>query len=66
VSEYRLLSRPFRTTRETVTVGWRKLNSEELHNSYFTLNIIREIKSRKMNWAGHTIHTERSKMNTQL
>jgi hypothetical protein len=61
-----VLSRPFGTTRETVTEGWRKLNSEQLHNSYFTLNIIREIKSRKMRWAGNTIHIERSKMNTQL
>jgi len=66
VSENRLLSRPFGTTRETVTQGWRKLNSEELRNSYFTLNIIGEIKSRKMRWAGHTIHIERPKMHTQL
>ena len=59
MSENRLQSRPFETTRKRVTQGYRKLNSEELHNSYFTLNIIREIKSRKMRWGGHTIHIER-------
>jgi len=46
--------------------GVRKLNSDKLHNSYFTFNVIREIKSRKIRWAGHTIHIERSKMHTQL
>jgi len=57
VSENRLLSRPFGTTRETVTQGWRKLNSKKLHNSYFTLNIIREIdqiKEDEMGWAHNT------------
>jgi hypothetical protein len=27
--------------------GWRRLHNEELHNFYFSLNIIRESKSRK-------------------
>jgi hypothetical protein len=30
-----------------------KLNSEELHNLYSSPNIIRQIKSRRMRWAGH-------------
>jgi hypothetical protein len=30
-----------------------KLNSEELHNLYSSLNIIRQIKSRRMRWARH-------------
>jgi hypothetical protein len=33
--------------------GWRKLQNEELHNSYSLPSIIRTIKSRRMRWAGH-------------
>jgi hypothetical protein len=31
---------------------WRKLHSEELHNFYSSPDI-RQIKSRRMRWAGH-------------
>jgi hypothetical protein len=35
--------------------GWDiiKLRNEELHNLFFSPNIIRMIKSRRMRWAGH-------------
>jgi hypothetical protein len=36
-----------------VTGGWRKLHSEELHNLYSSPNIVRMIKSRRINLAGH-------------
>jgi hypothetical protein len=36
-----------------VTGGWRKLHNEELHNLYSSPSIIRMIKSRRMDWAGH-------------
>jgi hypothetical protein len=32
---------------------WRKLHSGELHNSYLSPDIIRQIKSRRMRGAGH-------------
>jgi hypothetical protein len=32
---------------------WRKLHSGELHNLYPSPDIIRQIKSRRMRWAGH-------------
>jgi hypothetical protein len=32
---------------------WRKLQYEELRISYSSTNIIRQIKSRRMRWAGH-------------
>jgi hypothetical protein len=33
--------------------SWRKLHSDELHNLYSSLNIVRVIKSRRIRWAGH-------------
>jgi hypothetical protein len=31
----------------------RNVHNEKLHNVYFSRNIIRMIKSRRMRWAGH-------------
>jgi hypothetical protein len=53
VFENRLLRRIFGPKRDEVTGEWRKLHSEELHISYYSQNIIRQIKSRRMRWAGH-------------
>jgi hypothetical protein len=53
VLEKRVLRRIFRTKREEVTGEWRKLNNVELHNLYSSPNIIRQIKSTRMRWAGH-------------
>jgi hypothetical protein len=33
--------------------SWRKLHNDELHSLYFSTNIVRVIKSRRMRWAGH-------------
>jgi hypothetical protein len=32
---------------------WRKLHNDELHSLYFSTNIVRVIKSRRMKWARH-------------
>jgi hypothetical protein len=52
VFENRVLRRMFGSKRDEVTGGWRKLHNEELHNLYSSLNIIRIIKSRRMQWIG--------------
>jgi hypothetical protein len=43
----------FGSKRNKVTGEWRKLHNEELHDLYFSPNIVRVIKSRRMRWAGH-------------
>jgi hypothetical protein len=53
VFENRVLRRIFRPKRDEVTREWRKLHSEELHILYSSPNIIRQIKSWRMRWAGH-------------
>jgi hypothetical protein len=49
----RVLRRIFEPKRDEVTGDWRKLHNKELHNMYYSSNIIRMIKSRRMRWAGH-------------
>jgi hypothetical protein len=53
VFENRVLRRIFGPKRDTVTGEWRKLHSENLHNVYPSPNIIRQIKLRRMRWAGY-------------
>jgi hypothetical protein len=53
VFENRVLRKIFGPKRDEVTGEWRKLHNEELHNLYSSPHIIRQIKSRRMRWAGH-------------
>ena len=53
VYENRVLRRIFGIKRDKVTRDWRKLHNEELNDLYFSPNIVREIKSIRMKWAGH-------------
>jgi hypothetical protein len=52
-----VLRRIFGLKRDHVTGDWRKLHNEELHNLYFSPNIVRIIKSRRM--TGRTCSTNR-------
>jgi hypothetical protein len=53
VFENRILRRIFGPKRDEVMGEWRKLHSEELRNLYSSPDIIRQVKSRRMRWAGH-------------
>jgi hypothetical protein len=53
VFENRVLRKIFGPRRDEVRGEWRKLHNEELHNLYSSPNIIRQVKSRGMRWAGH-------------
>jgi hypothetical protein len=48
-----------------VTGEWRKLHSEELHNLYSSPDIIRQVKSRRMRWAGHVARTGEGQKSVQ-
>jgi hypothetical protein len=54
--------RIFGPKRDEVTRDWRKLHNEELHNLYFSPNIIRMIKLRRTRWAGHVARMGRRGM----
>jgi hypothetical protein len=51
--ENRVLRKIFGSKRDVVTGEWRKLRSGELCILYSSPNIIRQIKSRRVRWAGH-------------
>jgi hypothetical protein len=53
VFESRILRRIFGPKRDEVTAEWRKLHNEEVHMLYSSQNSIRQMKSRRIRWAGH-------------
>ncbi|KAJ4438918.1 hypothetical protein ANN_14872 [Periplaneta americana] len=53
VFENKVLSKIFGAKRDEVTGEWRKLHNAELHALYSSPDIIRNIKSRRLRWAGH-------------
>jgi hypothetical protein len=56
VFQNRVFRSIFGSTRDEVTGEWRKMHNRELHNLYLWPDIIRQIKSRRMMWAGHVAH----------
>jgi hypothetical protein len=45
---------------------WRQLHKEELHELYSSPDIIRQVKSRRMRWAGHVAVWERREKCTRF
>jgi hypothetical protein len=56
VFENRVLRRIFGTKRDEVREEWRRLHGGDLHDLYSSPDIIRQIKSRRMTWAGCVAH----------
>jgi len=52
VLENRVLTKILLPKRDVATGEWRRLHNEELHDLYYSPNIIRMVKSRRMRWMG--------------
>ncbi|KAJ4448767.1 hypothetical protein ANN_00158 [Periplaneta americana] len=53
VFENKVLRKIFGAKKDEVTGEWRKLHNTELHALYSSPDIIRNIKFRRLRWAGH-------------
>ncbi|KAJ4440066.1 hypothetical protein ANN_08197 [Periplaneta americana] len=53
VFENKVLRKIFGAKRDEITGEWRKLHNTELHALYSSPDIIRNLKSRRLRWAGH-------------
>jgi hypothetical protein len=53
----RVFRRIFGPKRDEVTGEWRKLHEEELNDLYSSPTIVWVIKSIRMRWVGHVVHT---------
>ena len=51
----------FGANRDEITGEWRKLHDSELHALYSSPNIIRNLKWRRLRWAGHVARMEQSR-----
>jgi hypothetical protein len=58
VFENRILRRIFGPKRDEATEKWRKEHNEELHNLYFSTNILRMMKPDRIRLAGHIASME--------
>ena len=61
VLENKVLRKIFGAKGDEITGEWRKLRNAELHAFYFSSDIIRNLKSRRLRWAEHIAHMEESR-----
>ena len=54
----------FGPNRAEIKAEWRRLHNKELYALYFSPNIIRVIKSGRLQWAGHVARMSRGEMHT--
>ena len=56
--ENKVLRKIFGAKRDKITGEWRTLHNAELHALYSSPNVIRNLKSRRLRWAGHVARME--------
>ena len=61
VFENKILRKIFGAKKDEITGEWRKLHYAELHALCSQPNIIRNLKSRRLRWAGHVARMEHSR-----
>ena len=61
VFEKKVLRKIFGTKRDEITGEWRKLHNDEIHALYSSPNIIRNLQSRRLRWAGHVARMEQTR-----
>ena len=59
--ENKILRKTFDAKRDETTGEWRKLHNAKLHALYSSPNIIRNLKSRRLRWAGHVAFMKESR-----
>ena len=59
--ENKVLRNIFGAKRDEITGEWRILHKAELHAFYSSPNIIRNLKWRRLRWAGHVARKEKSR-----
>jgi hypothetical protein len=62
IFEDRVLRGIFGPKRDEVPGEWRRLHNEELYVLYFSPNIIRVIKSRRLRLSGHVARTREKRV----
>ena len=58
VFENKVLRKIFVAERQEITGEWTKLHNAELHTLHSSPNIITNLKSRQLRYAGHIAHME--------
>ena len=61
VFKNKVLRKIFGAKRDKIAEEWRKLHNAELHALYSLSNIIRNLKLRRLQWAGHVAHKDQSR-----
>ena len=60
--ENKVVRNIFGAKRDEITGEWRKLYNAELHELYSSSNIIKNLKSRRLRWAGHVARMEQTRI----
>ena len=60
VFENKVVTKIFGVKRDEITGEWRKLHNAKLHALYSSPSVIRNLKSRRLRWAGHVARMEQS------